>query len=116
MVRSDSVLTAAVSDLILISYFHKIHKVTSNALPNPAVLSRLYLSAVLPCLTDLAAQDPAARDILGELEASIVLRIIGGPAATLRLKRGQVAWENGSGRAPSVILLSLNDSHLNAFF
>jgi hypothetical protein len=71
---------------------------------------------VLPCLTDLAAQDPAARDILGDLDASIVLRIIGGPAATLRLRSGHVIWENGSGRAPSVILLFLNDGHLNAFF
>jgi hypothetical protein len=64
----------------------------------------------------LAAQDSAARDILGDLEASIVLRIIGGPAATLSLRRGQVVWENGSGHAPSVILVFLNDGHLNAFF
>jgi hypothetical protein len=71
---------------------------------------------VLPCLTDLAAQDPAARDILGDLDASIVLRIIGGPAATLRLRRGQVIWENGSGFAPSAMLVFLNDRHLNAFF
>jgi hypothetical protein len=88
----------------------------SNAPPNPAVLSRLYLSAVLPCLTDLAAQDPDAGKILGELEGSIVLRIIGGPGATIRLQRGRVLWENGSGRAPSVILLFLSDRHLNAFF
>jgi hypothetical protein len=88
----------------------------SNTPPNPAVLSRLYLSAVLPCLTDLAAQDPAAREILGNLDAAIVLRIVGGPAATLRLRSGRVAWENGSGRAPSVILLFLSDRHLNAFF
>jgi hypothetical protein len=71
---------------------------------------------VLPCLTDLAAQDPAARDILGDLEASIVLRIVGGPGATLRLRSGHVVWESGSGPAPSVILLFLNDRHLNAFF
>ena len=88
----------------------------SHASTNPAVLSRLYLTAVLPCLTDLAAQDPAARKIIGELEASIVLRIVGGQAATVHLRRGQVAWENGSGRAPSVILVFLNNRHLNAFF
>jgi hypothetical protein len=94
----------------------KIPKITSNA-ANPAVLSRLYLSAVLPCLTDLAAEDPAARDILGDLDASIVMRILGGAAATLRLRSGRVAWENGSGRGiPSVILLFLSDRHLNAFF
>lgn len=88
----------------------------SQAPANPAVLSRLYLNAVLPCLTDLARQDPAAREILGDLEASIVLQIVGGPAATVRLRQGQVACENGSSRAPSVILLFLNDRHLNAFF
>lgn len=86
------------------------------ARPNPAVLSRLYLSAVLPCLTDLSAQDPAARDILGDLDASIVLRIAGGPAVTLRLRAGHVIWENGSAPAPSVILVFFNDRHLNAFF
>jgi hypothetical protein len=87
-----------------------------GALPNPGVLSRLYLSAVLPCLTDLAEQDPAAREILGTTQASIALRILGGPAATVRLRSGEVAWENGSGGAPSVILLFFNDRHLNAFF
>jgi len=88
----------------------------SHASTNPAVLSRLYLTAVLPCLTDLAAQDPAARKIIGEIQASIVLRILGGLAATVHLRRGQIAWENGSGRAPSVILVFLNHRHLNAFF
>jgi hypothetical protein len=88
----------------------------TNARANPAVLSRLYLSAVLPCLTDLSAQDPAAREILGDLDASIVLRIVGGPAVTLRLRSGHVLWENGSAPAPSVILIFFNDRHLNAFF
>ena len=88
----------------------------SHALPNPAVLSRLYLSAVLPCLTDLAAQDPVAHDILGEARAAIVLRIAGGPAATVSFELGHIAWKNGSSPAPSVILLFLGDRHLNAFF
>ncbi|HWX31900.1 MAG TPA: hypothetical protein VNZ53_31260 [Steroidobacteraceae bacterium] len=65
----------------------------------------------------MAAEDPAARDILGDLDASIVLRILGGAAATLRLRSGRVAWENGCGRGiPSVSLLFLSDRHLNAFF
>jgi hypothetical protein len=93
-----------------------LRRTLTNARANPAVLSRLYLGAVLPCLTDLSAQDPAARAILGDLDASIVLRIIGGPAVTLRLRSGHVLWENGSAAAPSVILLFLNDRHLNAFF
>jgi hypothetical protein len=83
---------------------------------SPAVLSRLYLGAVLPCLTDLAEQDPVARAILGDVKGSIVLRILSGPAATVCLQRGQIAWENGCGRVPSLILLFLTDRHLNAFF
>ncbi len=88
----------------------------SSARRDPAVLSRLYLGAVLPCLTDLAEQDGAIADILGPLRASIVFLIIGGPAATIRLQRSQITWENGCGRSPSVILLFLSDRHLNAFF
>ena len=88
----------------------------SHALPNPAVLSRLYLSAVLPCLTDLVAQDPTAHDILGAAQASIVLRVAGGPAATVRLDKGHILWSRGSGPAASVTLLFLGNRHLNAFF
>ena len=78
-------------------------------------MSRLYLSAVLPCLTDLVAQDPTAHDILGEAQASIVLRIAGGPAATLHLENGRIVWKSGAGPA-SIVLLFLNSRHLNAFF
>jgi hypothetical protein len=88
----------------------------SNTPPSPSVLSRLYLSAVLPCLTDLAHQDSTAREIIGDLQASIVLAIVGGPAVTLHLNRGEVIWQNGMGSARSVILLFLSDRHLNAFF
>gem|GEM_PF-932893 len=96
---------------------HGSERVTPNAAPpDPAVLSRLYLSAVLPCLTDLAEQDGAVVDDLGQLRASIVFLILGGPAATIRLQSGHIAWENGCGRNPSVILLFLGDRHLNAFF
>ena len=96
---------------------HGSERVTPNAAPpDPAVLSRLYLSAVLPCLTDLAEQDGAVVDDLGQLRASIVFLILGGPAATMRLQSGHIAWENGCGRNPSVILLFLGDRHLNAFF
>ncbi len=96
---------------------HGSERVTPNsARPDPAVLSRLYLGAVLPCLTDLAEQDATVVDHLGQLRASIVFLILGGPAATIRLQRGQILWENGCGRNASVILLFLGDRHLNAFF
>ena len=88
----------------------------SHAPANPAVLANLYLSAVLPCLADLTDQDPAARDMLGDLQASIVLRVCNGPAATVRFAHGKAVWENGTVRAPSVILLFLSNGHLNAFF
>ena len=87
-----------------------------SARPQPAVLSRLYLGAVLPCLSDLADQDASVRDILGEARGSIVFMILGGPSATLRLERGAVTWQAGVGRAPTVILAFLGDRHLNAFF
>jgi hypothetical protein len=83
---------------------------------NRRVLSRLYLDAVLPCLSDLSKQDPAVGDIIGALRASIVFQILGGPAATIRLSGREIAWESGCGRAPSVILLFFGDRHLNAFF
>jgi len=81
-----------------------------------AVLSRLYLNAVLPCLTDLADQDPAARDLIGQLNARIALRILGGPAATLSLRRGHIDWQSGAPGWPSVLLLFFGERHLNAFF
>jgi hypothetical protein len=90
--------------------------ILSRAPANPRVLANLYLSAVLPCLTDLADQDPDARHILGDMQASIVLRVRGGPAATLHFAGGGVRWEEGAVRAPAVILLFLSDRHLNAFF
>jgi len=88
----------------------------NRAPADPAVLSRLYLSAVLPCLTALAAHDPQAHEILGEARASIVLRIIAGPAATVRFRDGEVAWQDGTASGASVVLLFLGDRHLNAFF
>jgi hypothetical protein len=80
------------------------------------VLSCLYLGAVLPCLADLADQDPAVREILGETRGSIVFRVIGGPAATLKLGRGRIEWSEGAAGWPSVQLLFFSDRHLNAFF
>jgi hypothetical protein len=88
----------------------------SLAPADPAVLANLYLSAVLPCLADLADQDPIARDMLGDLQASIVLRVCNGPAVTVRFARGKAVWENGAAHAPSVILLFVSNGHLNAFF
>lgn len=87
-----------------------------RAPPQPAVLSRLYLGAVLPCLTDLAAQDPTAQQILGATRATIVLRILAGASATVHLRQGRVDCENGSARGASVILLFASNAHLNAFF
>src|SRR5271170_3006964 len=84
--------------------------------PTSAVLSSLYLSAVLPCLTDLADQDPAARDLIGRLNARIALRILGGPAATLRFRRSHIDWQRGAPGWPSVTLLFFCERHLNAFF
>jgi hypothetical protein len=88
----------------------------SHAAANPAVLSRLYLNAVLPCLEDLTEQDPVAQQILGNTDASILMRIASGPAATLRFRSARVTWQQGKVHAPSVVLLFLSDSHLNAFF
>ena len=88
----------------------------NHAPANPAVLANLYLSAVLPCLADLTDQDPIARDMLGDLQASIVLRVCNGPAVTVRFARGKAVWENGAAHAPSVILLFVSNGHLNAFF
>jgi hypothetical protein len=80
------------------------------------VLSELYLEAVLPCLTTLAEHDPLARELIGAKEASIVLRVIRGPATTVHLRRGEVLCAMAGTRNPSVVLLFLNRAHLNAFF
>lgn len=87
-----------------------------HAPTNAAVRANLYLSAVLPCLTDLTEQDPTSRDLLGDSQAAIVLRVCGGPAVSVYLSRGRAVWANGPAHAPSVILLFLSDRHLNAFF
>jgi hypothetical protein len=87
----------------------------SRAAPNPDVLSRLYLEAVLPCLADLSTQDPIARAIMGETRGSIALRILGGPQAVVSFDRGRIAC-SAAGPRPSVTLLFYTRSHLNAFF
>ena len=83
---------------------------------DPKVLCRLYLNAVLPCLADLTHEDPAARAIGADVDASIVLCVLGGPAVTLHWRHGEIAWAAGFGPKPSVILAFLSDRHLNAFF
>ncbi len=88
----------------------------SRAAPNPAVLSRLYLDAVLPCLEDLAAQDPNARAIMGNTRASIALSILGGPKAVVSFDRGRIACSATSNDMPSLNLLFYTQGHLNAFF
>lgn len=88
----------------------------SRAAADPAVLSRLYLGAVLPCLTALVAHDPEAREILGDARASIVLRILNGPAATIHFRGGEVDWQDGAAGGASVVLLFFGDRHLNALF
>jgi hypothetical protein len=88
----------------------------NTARAEPSVLSRLYLDAVLPCLTDLAEQDHTVGEILGRAHGTIVFLVLKGPSATLRLAGGRIAWEEGLGSRPSVILLFLGAAHLNAFF
>lgn len=88
----------------------------SGAAPNADVLSRLYLEAVLPCLTDLSAQDPTARAIMGDTQASIGLRILGGPGTVVSFDRGTIACHAPAGARSSVTLLFYTRSHLNAFF
>ena len=88
----------------------------SAAPTNPAVLSRLYLEAVLPCLSELVAEDPTARDMIAKLTASIVFKILGRRALRIHLQHGRIACSSGGARLPSVVLLFLSDSHLNAFF
>jgi len=86
------------------------------AAPDPNVLSRLYLEAVLPSMSDLAEQDASVRELLGTLCGSIVFQILKGPAATLKLDRGRIDWQSGRSPRPGVILLFLSARHLNAFF
>jgi hypothetical protein len=88
----------------------------SQAATNPAVESRLYLHAVLPCLGALVTHDAIARQIADTITATIVFRIRGGPAVTIRLANGVATFERGAARAPSVVLLFFSDRHLNAFF
>jgi hypothetical protein len=80
------------------------------------VLCRLYLDAVLPCLADLADQDPSARAIMGDARASIALRVLGGPGAVLTFDQGRIAWSSAPASRASVTLLFFSRSHLNAFF
>ncbi len=87
-----------------------------SAAVNPRVLSHLYLSAVLPCLSALATYDPVAREILGPATGTIVFRILRGRAVTVRLEAGAVTWQAGAAGDATLILVFLSDGHLNAFF
>ncbi len=88
----------------------------SRAAPNAAVLSRLYLEAVLPCLADLSAEDAATRAILEDAHGSVALRVLGGPGAVVTFHQGRIAWNRSSPSWPSVTLLFFAPWHLNAFF
>ena len=83
---------------------------------NPQGHARLYLHAVLPCFVDLVAQDEAARKVVAQWEARIVLRILDGPAATLTFSKGGVSHAPEALPGSSVTLLFLSCAHLNAFF
>ncbi len=83
---------------------------------DPEVLSRLYLHAVLPCLADLIDQDATARETLGDMHASIALRVWRGPAITLHISSGKIVCEPRSSREATVVLQFLGDRHLHAFF
>ncbi|HEY8965122.1 MAG TPA: hypothetical protein VIM58_01690, partial [Candidatus Methylacidiphilales bacterium] len=80
--------------------------------------ARLYLHAVLPCFVDLVAQDEAARSVVKEWKARIVLRVLGAnaPAATLTFADGAVAHAPEALPHADVTLLFLSCAHLNAFF
>jgi hypothetical protein len=88
----------------------------SLAAPNPAVLSHLYLSAVLPCLTDLVDQDRESQALINADNASITLVILGGRKATVVMEGGRIQWMSGSEGWSSVTLLFFSNAHLNAFF
>jgi hypothetical protein len=88
----------------------------NQARVNRSVLSHLYLEAVLPCLADLAGQDPVARAILGNMRGSIALRVLGGPSAVVTFDGTRIACSSPSGSLPSVLLLFFSRRHLNAFF
>jgi hypothetical protein len=83
---------------------------------NPAVLCRLYLNAVMPCLDALASNDAAARDILGDTRAKLVFRVQGGPAITIGIADGAVTVTRGAAAGAAVILHFFSDRHLNASF
>jgi hypothetical protein len=102
--------------LVIQAMVRSIGSLENSQHPNPSVLSRLYLSAVLPCMTDLVDQDPKARDVIGKVEASIALQMLGGPAATVQIQNGRVACQPGVTGWPSVRLLFFSEGHLNAFF
>ena len=80
------------------------------------MLCRLYLYAVMPCLSALVANDPVARAIIDGVRARIVFRVQGGPAITVRIESGGVTVERGAARSATVILHFFSDRHLNASF
>jgi hypothetical protein len=88
----------------------------SAAPPNPSVLSQLYLEAVLPCLGELVAHDPAARDLIAGTKASLRFRILSGPAVTLHIEHGTIRTQTGAAGGASIVLLFVSAAHLNAFF
>lgn len=61
-------------------------------------------------------QDPTARAIIGDMQASISLRILGGPGAVVSFDRGAIGWSAVSTSRPSATLLFYTQGHLNAFF
>lgn len=83
---------------------------------NPDVLCRLYLNAVLPCLEDLTEQDETARAMLGRTNATVGLKVLGGPSATVTLNQGHATWRDGLQGFPSVLLVFFGRVHFNAFF
>jgi hypothetical protein len=87
-----------------------------HAAINPAVLCRLYLHAVMPCLVALAANDPVARGIIAGERAAIAFRVQRGPAITVRLDGGNVSVVRGVAADAAVILHFFGDRHLNASF
>jgi hypothetical protein len=82
---------------------------------NPRVLAQLYLHAVLPCLSDLAVQDPQVRSIMAKANVAIAFKVLGGDSATLDVSPTAIRHKRGV-TGPSVVMLFLSNAHLNAFF
>ena len=82
---------------------------------SPELLSRLYLHAVLPALTDLVIHDEAAREAAGSAAWRVRLRNTRGDSTTVEFDGHRLAVDPNS-RASALTLLFLGDRHLVGTF